>query len=470
MSICPAERYTLEINGTEREFFRIHFIKSHPTPDPDTFDIQVGQDVGELINYFDTVEIKKDGISDFYGFVEKITPQVGQSGLTYKVEGRCWKLIIWKKFTERFVDNREIGPAGEKGFFGNVYPQELIMFLMRCPISVHPANLIRHKIGWGIPSDSWVCNAIATATGHLPVWVATRRIGFEWQMDGNNYIGTDAASVFHVCDAASCWDNTQSQWVKHGVAPYLNDDDGVNYIEADNLNDEDQYYTFEQIPRRGNIGNLTLYVKGRFVDDGGTNPGDVVTVTIRIFVNGIWSCDRNLFYDNTEVAWTLESIDASACLSTYDDFNNMKIAVKWSAATQPASQHPEVTYVYFRVTGAGSDYQTDGDWFCVDLGASYDDVCAILIECRNDITESQFARHFVIEVTNVANCPSAGWTQIRYVWWNFARDILLSWIPVDNVRCIRIRITQDADYAWEISQIYVWQSEQLKYRLINEGD
>jgi hypothetical protein len=99
---CVDSIFKLYIDGnkpptTERYYMNIHYTKSHPNQDPDTFEITVDPDVGSLINYFDSVKITKYDITEFYGFVEEITPTVGEDGLEYRLTGRCWKLIIWKK-------------------------------------------------------------------------------------------------------------------------------------------------------------------------------------------------------------------------------------------------------------------------------------------------------------------------------------------------------------------------------------
>lgn len=300
--IAPTRNvHVIEIRGNEKHFIRLHYIKNHPSPNPDTFDIRMTEEDADEINYWDAIDIRKDGVTEFYGFVEEKTPTVGEDGLEYVLTGRCWKVVPWKKQTERFTDTRDIGPVGESGFFGKVYPRELLMFFLRCPISIHPAGKIRHKIGWGIPSDAWVASAFRTNSGFYPAWAICRHVGFAWQN------GTPVASEQQV-----------------------------------------------------------------------------------------------------------------------------------------------------------------GDYFQIDLGQAYNRVTSILIESRDDITETQYARNFEIQLSS----DGVNWTVVRSFDGYGARDILASWAPVNNVRYIRIYITLTRTDMpnWEISQIYVWQTDEAYYRLLDEEE
>jgi len=475
MSVCPTERFTLEIGGSEVGYLRIHYVKSHPSVDPDTFDIKLLPEDADGVDYFDSVEVKKDGVTEFYGFIEEITPQVSESGLEYLITGRCWKLITWKKYTERYVETREVGPNEQAGFFGKVYPPELICFLLRTPVSIHPSGKVRHKIGWGIHSDDWICAAIRTATGHHPVWVATRRVNFEWQLGNLTFTATTLA--------VDGFDNTWGDWTRNAACGIcLDDDDVVNYISAVNLGDDDGYYTFADLGvayKRGSVSSCILHIKGRFVDDGGSGGADTVQVRAYLYFNGVSVANNTVTYTNG-LGWEDQTWDISANVTTIALLNALKVRLEWAAATNPANQHPDVTYMYVVTTGEQTSYQTEDDWFAVDLGAAYQNIVAILIESRNDLTETQFARHLVIEYNTAAfvnddTPPAAGWVPIRWVPNNVTRDILLSWEPLDgiNVRCIRIRITADIDFGWEISQIYIWQADTdvttaKRFRLVNE--
>jgi hypothetical protein len=296
MSAIPTTKiFVLKIGGVEVEYQKMHYVKNHPTSDPDIFDILLDGPEGATVDYFDPVEIYKNNVLEFYGFVEDIIPIVDDSGLIYQIGGRCWKLILWKKYTERYVETREVGVNNESGFFGEIYPHELLLFLLRTPVSIHPLGKVRQRIGWGIPSDNWTCAASGTANARHPSWVATRLAGLSWQLNG---------------------------------------------------------------------------------------------------------------------------------------------------------------------------FQTVGSWFKVDLGETYNRVTAVMIEDRNDTTKSRFARHFDIQLSK----DNITWVTVRSFAFYNARDCIASFAPYNNVRYIRVWVTKNYNVVWEISQIYVWQTDVLKYRILNEAE
>lgn len=219
---------TVHIGGVEKSFIRIHYVKNHPSPDPDTFEIILTPEEVSGVTNFSTVEIKKDGVTEFYGFVEEMTPQDGEDGLEYLVTGRCWKVVLWKKYTERYQESREVGPMDsegnvETGFFGSVKASELFKFIIRCPISIHPKGYIRHKIGWGIPSDEWSCCANVTAEAYYPDWVVLRYAGLAWRGRGTmDTFYTDILS----CDSFS---GTYTDWIETGSPPYIDNTGYISY-------------------------------------------------------------------------------------------------------------------------------------------------------------------------------------------------------------------------------------------------
>jgi hypothetical protein len=459
--IVTINPFKTKIGGVEVGYLKVHYIKNHASPDPDTFEIYVMPSTGELIKYFDVFEAIKNGVTEFYGFVEDIIPLKGEDGLEYKISGRCWKLLTWKKQTERFMESREVGINDEEtGFFGRVYPHELFMFLLRCPISTHPSGYLRQKIGWGIPSDNWICSALRTATGHHEQWVTLREIGFSWQQGG-----IDKTSMTLECDD---FDNVQGDWTPHGSPPYLNVLENTDYIEGNVLGDIDKWFSFEDYDadyREGVVSSCIIHLYGKFVDDGGSIATDTVAVRIKVHDGTSESGNYNVpAWDATEVTWTDKSVDVSATIDTIAKLNAMKISIEWYAATDPLKQHPEITYAYAVISASETDYQRNGDWFIINLGAEYDRVMGILIENRQDVTESRYPRHFNIQTSQ----DGITYTVQRVFAYYGARDVLASWKPVDNVRYIKIRITGDYDIGWEISQIHVWQAETSMYKLMTE--
>lgn len=471
VAICPINPYKLYIDDVQRDYIKIHYVKNHPSEDPDTFEITVNHDVGELVNYFDSVEVKKNGVTEFYGFVEDINPQKGQDGLEYVISGRCWKVLLWKKFTERFQESREVGPEDfegnvETGFFGSIYPHELFRFLLRCPISDHPKGKIRHKIGWGIASDWWKCCANVTADTFYPDWVMLRYTGLSWR-------GRASTANLHytnlICDS---FDSTYVDWTENGSSPYLHIDSDADNIATGTppTHRKEGYFGFDDlIGTAERIYGIKLYIKSNIQG---------YTSKIAVHLNDGTS-DYNLGYLTVyPYGYGYTEFNCITVLDTPTKVNNAKIYFELESGYHAMVK---VIYAYFHVeysTTVDDDIsQKINDWFVINLGADYDMVTAMLIECRNN--PNMYARNYKIQYCTISDCCAEGdndgfWSDFDdddspiNVVDNTARDILHSWKPQDNVHGIRIKLTADADPSWEISQIYIWQADNSKYRLLNE--
>ena len=479
---CPCAieaefEYLIEGANIDDCVLSAHYVKSHPNPDPDTFELRVLPECGETIDFFNSVEIKKRGVTEFYGFVEEITPEVGEDGLEYLITGRCWKLIVWKKWTERFQESREVGPIDsegniESGFFGSVKPSELVKFIMRCPISDHPEGKVRHKIGWGIASDLWDCCANLTADCYYPEWVMLRYTGLAWQGRG----GTD--NLYNDDLDVNAYDSTFTDWNTNGASPYLDSNVTTNRIMGvASTGAKMGYFDFPNLAAtRQNIYSVDLHVKMK-------GWGSESTSKTRVY---LWDGTNwwNLGYLTDDPwNWVYVDFNVTQMLDTPAKVNAARI---YFEIGKGGTGIPWICHARLSVYSGGAvaaGYQHQDDYFIVDLAKQYDDVAAILIECRNN--PSMYARNYKIQYTTVSNCCNGDrWENYEAMredeWLDFtpainetsneARDILHSWKPQDNVRCIRIKITADDVNAWEISQIYVWQSDEFKYRLLNEGD
>jgi len=480
MAIPITQRFSLLIDGVETCYLDIHYIKSHPNPDPDTFEIRTLPECAESVSYFDSVEIKKNGETEFYGFIEEITPEVGEDGLEYLLTGRCWKLMVWKKWNERFQESREIGPEDsegniESGFFGNVKSEELVRFLLRCPKSIHPKDKLRHKIGWGIPSGLWDTCANVTADCYYPQWVFMRYTGLSWRnRGGSENMEYDKLVVNN-------FDGTSTQWTTIGVQPWLNNDD-------ENTN---EIYKFQE---PGNPPGIYIEGNFEFTNLAGTR---LFVYGVELYIKykgigywyaGLTRCEVHLYdgvnwysigYLDNSWSWKYKSFNVTSILNTVAKVNAAEI--KFTYYLDGDFHKMEITYAYLAVESSTlvSDYQHTSDWFVVDLGSSYDDVTAMLIECRNN--PIMYARNYKIQYATLSNCCDSADPPLESEWNDFtpavnetnnnARDILHSWEPEDDVQCIRIKLTADhVDNPWEISQIYVWQADEHKYRLMDEGD
>lgn len=476
---------TLEISGSEKYFIRLHYTKSHPNPDPDTFDIILAPEEVTNIDYFDEVVIKKDGVTEYVGFIEEITPEIGEGGLEYMITGRCYKLILWKKFTERFQESREVGPENESGviesgFFGEVYPKELIKFILRCPISDNARGRIRQKIGWGICSDYWECCANETADCFYPQWVALRYSGLAWRGRGN--LDNIPVVSYSIPDDPTGYDSTYTDWMEFGTTPYIEQFsifDGIALDMAFQLvttGMKEGYFIFADLP----VGTIGIYTADLRITSRvflGAN------VQVAVYLNDGVADHRLGLLDNPLYTYVETIFPVTTILNTVTKFNAAKIYFVIENDPVPNDINFTVNYAYLAVQSyTAAIYQSIGDWFAIDLGTRYNRVTGILIECRDN--PSMYARNYKIQwigASSVCDLASDEDGTVDAPWNDFddfgsainitnngARDILHSWVPEDDVNGIRIWITESADKSWEISQVYIWQADKDAYRVMNE--
>lgn len=487
MSACPPERHILLINGSEQPYLNIHFTKNHPSPDPDTFDITLSPTVGSTINFFDTIEIQKLSritpdtyITEFYGFVEEISPEVGDNGLEYYISGRCWKLITWKKYNERYQESREKGPESESGevetgFFGEVRPSELVKFLLWAPTSIHPKGYIRHKIGWGTPSDVWDCCANVTAATYYPEWVGLRYTGLTWRGRGNySEWSSEDLNVDGIV-------NITLDWNEYGVSPYLNSShatDSSSYIDAytsmapagDGIGIVEEYFTFQNLADEFAVVPTIITSVKLYVECKKDCCNDIIRIYIYDGADWHGPLEADCPWHSIGYVW-FEIVDI---LDTPWKVDNARI--KFVTYHERLFCRGYIWHVYLHVTGgSGADTaQAIDDYFIVDLGQQYDRVAGILVESREHV--DMYPRAYRIQFA-LSNCCSYGvpesdeWEDFSpkvEEWWNQSRDVLHSWTPQDDVRCIRIQILSSCNAPWEISQIYVWQADEERYKMMDE--
>lgn len=465
----------LYINGVEKNFIKLHYVKQHPNPDPDTFEVTLDEDAAGDVDHFQTVEVRKDGVTEYYGFVEEITPsEDSESGTDVVVSGRCWKLLLWKKYNERFQESRDVGPLNpdgttESGFFGSVNPVELFKFILRCPMSVHPKGHLRHKIGWGIPSDDWICCANRTTDVRYPDWVGLRYTGLSWRGSGEQSEMVYSHLDVDGYDAAMAG----TAWYFVGASPYLDTDDADtnciyrNAVLASGVGAVGDF-SFEDLgPTIEGIFATALKIKYLYGHDD---------IQVHLYDGTTWHIIGRLSYVPT---WTTMHFDTGGILTTIAKINAAKLRFYVNTLTPVTVK---VTYAWLWVASGETSspiYQQQDDWFAINLGAAYDDVTGILIECRN--SPSCYPENYRIEYTTLSNCCDDTYPVGEDDWHVFVdagadvnvggntfRDVLHSWKPVDNVHGIRIKLWADGDNAWEISQIYVYQADDIKYRLLDE--
>lgn len=180
--------YFFKIAGVASKYKSIDFVKRHPSPDCDTFSAVI--EWNKAVNLFDRVSILKDATILFEGFVESINCFWDETQRYKKIEGRCRKVILWKKFIERY----ERGDLD--GFFGAVNASKLARFLLRCPISDDPSSSVFHRIGYGFDLNDGKCSAVDRDRKTHPEWCRVRHSGFCWRLNGCNFIDNRIASGY----------------------------------------------------------------------------------------------------------------------------------------------------------------------------------------------------------------------------------------------------------------------------------
>lgn len=529
--------WTIEVGGSSRRYSKIDFDRSLGM-DPTEFTATVEYNAG--ISYFDTVAIKNGATTEWYGYVETITPAWDKDKLVLKLWGRDRLVILWKKFTERFSDSRL------DGFFGSTDPAKLIYFLLRCPISDAPTTSSLSKIGWGLDPSDWACSGIRTSTAHDPDWVWQRRQGLAWEL-GPVYKGH--------AEKITSWTATTDQWAVSAGAKgtIMDDDDYTTYIQAKyytllaadapatqtyvDVNDAsqfaqsesvrisnqvasgvhggnhetatissisigggaggsdrinlsagltnsyttangsgvlkrygitDEYWSMDDLDHTsGKITASYIYLWGRHVDNS-WGSGTDATVKIHVYDGSSW-------HDAGTVTWAdgvygyggwanvLRTKDISSYIDTFTKANACRVKLE-QTSTDATAGMARISEIRLIVTGYS--YQTTGDWFKIDLGASKNRVTGIYVESRR--SSDRFPVNYKIQTSNTGAFTGEEVDRVT-VTSNPTRDIVESWAAADSVRYIRIYITSGANYGWQISQVYVYLADTKKYCALSEG-
>lgn len=228
-----AKVWTIEVGGSARNYKRIRFERRLETIKPAKFEATI--EYNAAIDYWDLVEIKRDGTTEFKGFVEILDIKWDEGGRYLYVAGRDTKVILWKKYSDNFSNMHE----DTKGFFGRVKAQDLITFLLRTPKSdFDPDAYPNNKEGWGIDTSKFSDFAATRTSVGDPNYAKLRRRGYGWRNSGDPF-----ASGIDVVDVQI----SNVNWTTHGVAPYLADEDDINYISSGTAN-ATAIYSFSDLP------------------------------------------------------------------------------------------------------------------------------------------------------------------------------------------------------------------------------
>lgn len=225
-------------------------------------------------------------------------------------------------------------------------------------------------------------------------------------------------------------------------------------------------FTFENLSHtNGHITSAYIDLFGRWYDNS-WSPSVNANVDVYVDVGSgyvlagtaTWAVGE--FPAGLGYAIIKKSVNCVSIVDTFAKANACKVKLIFTGVDATRSG-ARISEMRLRITGAS--YQTNGDWFEVNLGADKNRVTGIIVESRMSATK--YAKNYVIETS-----PSVtSWTTQATQNSNIPRDIIESWQPVDSVRKIRIRLTSDANYEWEISQIYVYCADNRKYCIWNHG-
>src|SRR4030042_4874623 len=106
--------WTIKIGGASRTYKKITLNRKIDKASPTKFSATVKYYSG--LSFFDLVEIKRNGTTEWKGFVEEIDVEWDDEGKYYSLSGRDITLILWKKYAENYSNMHE----NTAGFFGSV--------------------------------------------------------------------------------------------------------------------------------------------------------------------------------------------------------------------------------------------------------------------------------------------------------------------------------------------------------------
>jgi hypothetical protein len=228
--------------------------------------------------------------------------------------------------------------------------------------------------------------------------------------------------------------------------------------------DNAKWYSFADLGATYEIfSSASINIKGKNYIQAGIG----ASVTVRVWLD-VGAGEVNvgeLTWTNAETIYSVKSIDVTATLDTLTKVNACKLRLEYRSGTPPDGDYsyPRVTYAYLTVSGTKSSNQRTDDHFTIDLKETKTRLTGIIIESRK--SADKYARNYAIETS--AN--GVNWNPRATKSSNVARDIIESWAPVNTERYMRIRITANAAFDWEISQIYAYCADNRKYCVWSDG-
>ena len=381
----------MEIGGISRKYNKIpQYERQLKTDNPTTISLTVEYDDDNLIDFWDVIEIKKNGVSEWKGFVEGIKITWDEDGIYYALTGRDSSLILWKKFNENFVNMHE----GTNGFFGQVNATELVRFLLRCPKSDPVNTYPNNKSGWGIDASrilsvqAFYADLTKKSYGD-PEWTFLRKRGLGWKNNGElSNVDLDTNAIGTV------------QWETHGSSPYLSDEDDINYIKSHGILDEYATFRLDNLTNDATtLKDVKLVVAWRPDDSWWNWIKSDCYVYLSKDGGTEWTFIGN-FQGKGAVFWTEEWWHyvfpiPLTFFSSLDDLRNDNLWVKF--VNKSTSLATNITKVHLSVIYEEHGTQAIGDE--IDIVFETDTITGLYMESRAD--EQSYPRNYgIVKVTD----------------------------------------------------------------------
>jgi len=471
--------WTISINGGSAiltKYVEIHrkLVLNTPT----TFTATIKYDVLHPVHYLDQVQIYRNGIINWQGYIEDINPHWDDSGQYLNIGGRDATLILHKKFTDDFSNFAQ----KTAGFFGKIDPIQLLRFILHTPKSDIGVKTPYNKEGWGIDFSTGFGRISQSVANPRDVvgnesWVISRQRGYGWFNSGR--------PEFSLTTGAATGGSLETYWSFYGIASFVvgnspNQSSYANYVTSINgngfLKGTSAIFNFSPFNLTGiNISDTTVTISYN------TGSG-----TLGNFNAAIWSesvGDYIPFASNiggTTGNWVTKTFNITQILKNISDLHSSNLKIKITTSNPwdwlPNTTGVSIAFVGINITksAASNGNQTTNDQLIIPLiskGVSIENplpikrvITALYFECRADT--NTYPRNFTVEYSDNA----ISWTQIPNaspslpVRLNITSDILISFPPI-STNYIRMRLTDNSSLAaWGVSQVYVYLAENLKYK------
>lgn len=405
--------WTLEIGGLVRKYKTFTFDRKLKKGTPAKFSGQVEYDVDNLINYFDLIEAKRDGITEWKGFIEGLEVEWSADGRYYNIDGRDTTIILWKKYIDDFSSMHE----GTEGFFGKVNAVELIKFLLRTPQSDPTIDYPDNKSGWGLDYSRMPSVTAAQTSYGDPEYTILRRRGIGWFNSGNPFNNIQRNVDELICGAGAPPCGAAPAWNTFGVGDpvFLSAEDN-NYIHS-NTQAAQAEFGFADLPANATaVNNAFLTVVWR--PHTTWNPFRVAMLYVLMSFDGGTTYERIGEFGGREAPWHSNpwrhfTFDISGRFESIEDLRNDNPKLRLVCASDALIGAPlgiDVTHAYLTISYVTGGSQSLCDWF----GVAFDEeeIVGVYIESRFD--EDSYPRNYDIVTvdTILRDFLDGTWTEV----------------------------------------------------------